>query len=119
MPPLTNPEILACYRNAMTNRRVGGYVEFNERARRGMLEVLPGYTLAAFKEELYEFVVVNSGTISQTEETREQWREEWEFHYDIRLPLAGKRIYIETRLRYCDPNDPDDPIILVVNVHLA
>ncbi|HEX5442242.1 MAG TPA: hypothetical protein VFW87_00375 [Pirellulales bacterium] len=39
------------------------------------------------------------------------------FHYDFRIDIEGKAVYIETRLYFDDPDDPDDPWIHVVNFH--
>ena len=52
-------------------------------------------------------------------ETREHWRDLYPFHHDLRVVVAGRRIYFETCLDYKDPNDPDDPVIRVVNAHDA
>jgi hypothetical protein len=41
------------------------------------------------------------------------------WRYDLRLNVKGHLVYVETRLQYRDPTDPDDPIIQVVNIHLA
>jgi hypothetical protein len=64
-------------------------------------------------------VVEQAGEIDQVEETREQWRNKWDYHYDLRPVLAGIKLYVETRLHYRNANDPDDPIIYVVNIHRA
>jgi hypothetical protein len=43
-----------------------------------------------------------------------------EFHYDLRMCIGGRRLYFETVLKVVkDASDPDDPIIIVVNVHDA
>jgi hypothetical protein len=33
--------------------------------------------------------------------------------------IDGRRLYVETRLIYSDPADPDDPRILIANIHDA
>jgi hypothetical protein len=33
------------------------------------------------------------------------------------IEIEGRPVYFETVLSYDDPNDPDDPVITVVNVH--
>jgi hypothetical protein len=40
-------------------------------------------------------------------------------HYDLRPTAGGRVLYVETRLQYSDSADPDDPVITVVNIHLA
>jgi hypothetical protein len=52
-------------------------------------------------------------------ETRPEWSDRFEHHYDLRPVLAGRRLYVETRLIYSDPTDADDPVIHVVNIHDA
>lgn len=58
------------------------------------------------------------GEIDQVVETRPQWNF-WSHHYDLRLTINGRLVYVETRLKYNNPADPDDPVIFVVNIHLA
>jgi hypothetical protein len=68
---------------------------------------------------MYRHVVVNGGEIDEVVEKYEGYRDEHEFHHDIRPPFRGKLLYIETCL-CCDPFDPKvEPTILVVNVHWA
>ena len=66
-------------------------------------------------ELMHEFVE-GGGEIDEQPETREQWLE-YEFHYDLRFPIRGRRVYIETLLLFNDPDDPDDPWIHVVSIH--
>ena len=44
------------------------------------------------------------------------------FRTDITIcdrPVNAQVLYVETRLDYSNPMDPDDPTITVVNIHLA
>ncbi len=50
--------------------------------------------------------------------TRPEWNVN-EFHFDIRLRVGDRLIFIETLLNYDDSNDPDDPVIRVVSIHDA
>ena len=54
--------------------------------------------------------------IHEVKETRPEWKE-YEFHYDLRVPIDDRLVYFETRLDYKDANDPLDPAIYVVNAH--
>lgn len=65
---------------------------------------------------MYEYVA-NGGVIDEVRETRPEWSDEFEFHYDLRLTIADCPVYIETRLYHRIPVVPDDSSILVVNVH--
>jgi hypothetical protein len=69
-------------------------------------------------KELHDYEQAG-GTIDQQAETRELWRTLHDFHYDLRQPIGGRLIYVETRLIYRNADDPDDPIIDVVNIHDA
>ena len=82
-------------------------------AAEGMKKHLAGYTLKEFKEQLYQFVIAEKGKIDQVVENRENWRDKWSHHYDLRPVVDGVKIYVETRLRYKNPSDPDDPVIFL------
>ncbi len=66
---------------------------------------------------MYEYVVAG-GAIDEQVETRPEYFS-YEFHYDLRINIGGRRVYFETVLVCKDPNDPDDSMIEVVNVHEA
>jgi hypothetical protein len=61
---------------------------------------------------------VNSGgEIDEVPETRPNWVDDFEFHYDLRFKIQGKKVYVETRLHYRPPFKQDEPFIVVVIVH--
>ena len=64
---------------------------------------------------MHEYVAAG-GEIDEVRETRPEWLD-YEFHYDLRFTIAGKPIYIETRLEFRVPLVPDDSRIIVVYVH--
>jgi hypothetical protein len=113
---LTDPEILACYCNALANWRYAGFVDFSPLAAQWLKKEL-NETQRQFAKRLHEFVQAG-GEVDQVVETRPEWNV-WAHHYDLRLTVNGIDLYVETRLKYDDPSDPDDPVITVVNVHLA
>lgn len=57
------------------------------------------------------------GKIDETRETRPEWSGRYEFHYDLRLMIQNKPVYIETRLHHRLPVRADESWILVVNIH--
>ena len=116
MARLTDPEILTCYRNALANWRYDGFVEFLPRAAEWLAREL-GEKPRDFARRLQVYVTAG-GEIDQVVETRPEWNT-WSCHYDMRLMVNGLLVYVETRLKYKDPADPDDPVIFVVNIHLA
>jgi hypothetical protein len=64
---------------------------------------------------MYEHVRAG-GEISEVKETRPEWADH-EYHYDLRLPIQNRMVYIETRLFFREPLVPDESWILVVNIH--
>jgi hypothetical protein len=116
MPPLTDPERLQCYRNALMNWNYDGYVDFTERAWDWLRAAFPSYTKRQIAQLLHKHVLAG-GEIDEQIETREEWRDRHEFHHDLRVRIRGRLVYFETRLIYKKPDDPDDPLIQVVNAH--
>lgn len=117
MPPLTDPERLRCYRNALKNWRYSNFIVFERRAGEWLRANLLGvYSQRQIARLLHEHVEAG-GQIDEVKETRDPWRNFYAFHHDLRVRIEGRLIYFETRLDYKDPNDPDDPTIRVVNAH--
>jgi hypothetical protein len=119
MAKLADPEILSCYINALQNWRYEGFVVFKKDAAEGLRTHLEGVTQKGFKELLHQYVVVEGGEIDQVVELRENWLDKWSHHYDIRPVIGGVKFYVETRLDYSDPTDPDDPVIYLVHIKPA
>ncbi len=118
MPPLSDPERLRCYRNALSNWSCTGYIQFNERAWSWLRRVLPGFTQRELARLLHQHVK-DGEEIDEQVETRPEWRDRHEFHHDLRVRIRDRLVYFETRLIYRNPDDPDDPFIEVVNAHDA
>ncbi len=116
MARLTDPESLTCYRNALANWRYRGYVVFSSLAAEWIRKNV-GEPLVNFAQRMHDFVE-SGGEVDQVIETRPEWSFRTH-HYDLRPVVAGQVLYIETVLDYDDAGDEDDPMITVVNVHLA
>ncbi len=114
MPPLQDPTILAQYRSVLANWRVTGYVEWKEVAWNWVREQLAGVDPRYIAKMMYDYVQAG-GVIDQVPETRPEWNDR-PFHYDLRIPITGRLIYIETILI---DDDPTDLVIRVVNIHDA
>jgi hypothetical protein len=61
---------------------------------------------------MYDFMQ-GGGIIDQIPERRPEWNT-WPFHYDFRLPIGARNVYIEVILQ---DDDPRDPTIHIVSIH--
>ncbi len=118
MPPLTDPEKLTCYKNALANWQYEGFMTFTSVALDWLHKHFPGYSTREIAKLLYNYVAAG-GEIDQQPETREPWKSLHDHHYDLRITVGDRLIYFETRLSCRDPDDTDDPLIDVVNIHDA
>ena len=118
MPPLTDPDRLTAYKDALRNWAVRGYIQFEltEQSHRWIRRELGNITLRDIGRRMYEHVAAG-GEIDEQTETRENWSGRYEFHHDIRLSIKNKHVYIETRLSFRLPVAPDESWIKVVNIH--
>ena len=108
---------LRCYRNALANGHISGYVRCKERVLEWLRNELAGYTEREIACLLRDHVEAGGG-IDEQVETRPGYTA-FGYHYDLRLRIGGRRIYFETILLCDDPDDPNDPFIEVVSVHDA
>ncbi len=114
MPPLTDPRILACIKQVLRNWHVTDYVTWKDVARDWVGQHLEPLSPRNIARILYEYVH-HGGGIDQVREHRPEWSDR-DFHYDFRVPIGGRVIYIETVLV---DDDPTDPTIHVVSIHDA
>jgi transposase InsO family protein len=114
MPPLTDPVILAQFQKVLAEWNYTGYITAKDVARLWIADNLPGMSLKAIAKAMLEYVA-SGGVIDQVQETRLEWNM-WPFHYDFRLVLGGKNVYVETVLKDDDPNDPTLEIVSIHNV---
>jgi hypothetical protein len=119
MARLTDPDILARYKQALAEWAVSGAIELEGRAPVGLRATLEGMSSDNFKEALYLHVCEKNGEVDQVKEEREPWREHWEWHYDVRLTINGRNIYVETRLYPESFSHRMEPTIRVVQIKLA
>jgi len=118
VPPLTDSDRLAAYRDALANWHVSDYILFDltQSAHEWIRRELSNITLKEIGCLMYEHVAAG-GEIDEVAETRPEWAGTYEFHHDLRLTIRDKPVYIETRLNYRLPVAGDESWILVVNVH--
>ena len=119
MARLTDPDILARYKQALADWQTSGAVELEGRASERLRTTLEGVTVKYFKECLYRFVCEANGEIDQVKEERERWRKHWEWHYDLRPTINGIKLYVETRLDPESFSSHKEPMIRVVQIKPA
>ena len=114
MARLTDAEILAKFEHALNQWQFTGYITWKPIARQWLEQNLEGCTTRSVSAEMLRFLAAG-GEINQVPETRPQWSEH-QFHYDFRMDIDGRPLYIETILV---EDDPDDPTIHIVSIHDA
>jgi hypothetical protein len=114
MARLTDTEILAKFQHALSQWQFTGYITWKPIARQWLEQNLEGQTTRYVGEEMFRFFAAG-GEIDQVPETRPQWSEH-RFHYDFRMDIGGRLLYIETILV---EDDPDDATLHVVSIHDA
>lgn len=119
MARLTDLDILARYHQALTERKVKGAIELVGRAHEELRITLEGMTEDVFKEALYRFACEEHGEIDQVKEQRENHRDNWEWHYDLRPTINGVKVYVETRLFPESFSSRQEPIIYIVRIKPA
>ena len=114
MARLTDAAILAKFQRALSQWRFTGYITWKSIARQWVEQNLEGLTTRSVAEEMFRHFEAG-GEIDEVRETRPQWSEH-RFHYDFRMEIGGRLLYIETILV---EDDPDDSTIHVVSIHDA
>lgn len=112
MARLTDLELLALFREALSEWRADGYVVWKKLAAEWLRKELEGHTQKSIARLMHEHVEAG-GDIDQVKERRERYRDLYEFHFDFRLNIDERRVYIETTL----DNTRTGPTITIVNMH--
>lgn len=118
MARLTDPDRLAAYLDALKNWAVEGCISFDRFSKEGAQYLRQlGVKQRELKELMYDHVAAGG----EIDEVREPSRNaEFDFHYDLRFTVQGKRVYIETRMSPDYPRVPVETLestIFVVNIH--
>ncbi len=114
MPPLTDAAILAQFLAVLANWNFTGYVTAKDLVLEWIATELVGLTLKDVAKVMHAHVQ-SGGVIDQVPETRDEWSV-WPFHYDFRLQIAGRNVYIESILQ---DDHPTDPTVHIVSIHDA
>lgn len=113
MAPLTDPDTLTAFREVLREWRCDGYVVWKRRAGEWLAKKLDDVDQRTVSRMMHEHVE-SGGKIDQVVEKREEWRNKYEYHYDVRFSIFGRRIYIETVLDVSRAG----PTVTVVNMHV-
>ena len=112
MPPVNDPKVMEQLRSVLQNWRVTGYVTAKDLVLEWIAKELGGLTLKDVAEIMHTFVK-RGGQVDQVPERRPEWSE-WPFHYDFRVEIGKREVYIETILQ---DDDPSDPTLHIVSMH--
>ena len=118
VPALTDPTRLAAYKDALRNWNYTDFIQFDltEQAYRWVQRELGNMALKEIGRLMHEYVDAG-GEIDEVPETRPEWSDRYECHFDLRFKIQDIPVYLETRLNYRLPLVADESWILVVNVH--
>jgi hypothetical protein len=120
MARLTDSEVVARYKQALMDWQcTGAILPKGQRVLDGLRTTLGEVDWRSFTEALFTFVCNEDGEIDRVKEEREPWREQWEYHYDLRPTINGVKLYVETVLHPESFSSRDDPVIYVVQIKPA
>jgi hypothetical protein len=114
MAPLTDPTLIALIREALSEWKIVGFVVWKPLAREWLAKNLTGQTQESVTYLLHQHVDAG-GIIDRQVETRELHRDRYREHFDFRLLIGGRKIYIESTLDQTSTG----PIVTIVNIHDA
>ncbi len=75
-----------------------------------------GLTALGIKNLVRDFIR-SGGTVSQIRETREEWRDRYKYNDKVIVPIEGFRHGPYVEMVFSDDEDPEDPVITLVNAH--
>jgi hypothetical protein len=112
MPVLNDAAVLRQFRAVLANWKFTGYVTGKDVVLEWIKDNLTNVTLKDVAHAMNEHLQ-HGGGIDQVPETRPEWSA-WSFHYDFRVLVANRLLYVEAILQ---DDDPTDPTIHVVSIH--
>ena len=111
MTRLSDPGVLATFLEALKEWNCDGYIQWNRRAAEWLRRNLDGWSQKAVGQAMHDHVV-SGGEIDQAKENYEGYRDAHPYHYDFRIPIAGRPLYIETVI----DDTSMGPTITIVNI---
>jgi hypothetical protein len=114
MGKVIDQDALDAYRHVLlTLGPITGYIQWRNLPLEWLSKNLPNVGVKLI-HELMASHVAGGGEIDQVLERRPEYVS-WRFHYDLRMPVSNRRVYVETV--FMDEPDPDDCTIWIVNMH--
>jgi hypothetical protein len=97
--------------------RSANQVEWDEKSSRRVRNDpdLKGLTPEGIKKLLIEFVI-QTGKVSQKKETRDPWKNNYQFYYKAIVPVEEFKHGLFIEMRLVD-DDADFPVVAIVNAH--
>ena len=112
MVRLEDQQILASFEEALSEWNCDGFVVWKKRPTEWLDENIEGHTTKSVAMLMHEYFQ-QGGKVDQARERRPEYFSLYEFHYDFRFSIDGRRIYIETVLDVTRTG----PTITIVNMH--
>jgi len=109
---LENEQIIELFRQSLSEWNCDGFVVWKKRPAEWLEQNIEGHSPKSVAELMFEHFV-GGGEIDQARERRPEYSSRYEFQYDFRFPIDGRRVYIETVLDVTATG----PVITVVNMH--
>jgi hypothetical protein len=109
---LEDEELLAQFAEALGDWRYDGFIVWNQLARTWLEKNLPDVVQKSVSEQMF-LHYQSGGKIDQVKETRSPYDQHYEYHYDFRLTISNREVYIETVL----DTTATGPTITIVNMH--
>lgn len=114
MAPLTDPTTLAYFCEALGEWNCEGFVVWKRIPAEWLASNLQGETQRSVARLLHEYVS-SGGVIDRQVEKRELHRDTHREHFDFRVSIESRLIYIETTLGVTSTG----PTITIVSIHDA
>ena len=112
--PLSDTRLLALFVGVLKEWNCDGFILWKRTSAEWLKKNIEGHTQKSIGRMMYEHVLAG-GKIDQVRENREGYREIYEYHYDFRIQIDDRRIYIETTLDQTRMG----PTLNVVSMHEA
>jgi hypothetical protein len=112
MPPLSDQVTIELFREALREWSCDGFVVWKDVPRMWLARNFEGCSQKRIARLMHEHIE-RGGVIDQQPETREVHRDKHRFHFDFRLDVDGRMMYIETTL----DRTATGPVVTVVSFH--